>query len=248
MSNLEINKTYGLFDNPLNKMLIAQLKAQGETVLSFPQIEREKIELAETGENYLKNLTDFDWLILTDVLAVDFFIDRLRVLGVDFFDLDNLTVGTLGEAAADRLRFVQIHTDVIPSKINKEAVWSAISEYAGGDFDGLRFLIIGEESMDFPLTERLTEQNAIVIELPVYRARFTDESLNPKLITLLKGGAVDEFVFSMPEDLVSLRKLLPGDVLKATFADTQISASNENTFQALAEMGLRPLYSNHKKG
>jgi uroporphyrinogen-III synthase len=246
MSNLEINKTYGLFASPLNNKLISELKKKDEDVLIFPLIKTEKVELTETAAKYVKNLTDFDWIIFTDVFAADYFIEALRELETDFFELDNLTVCAIGEAVADRLRFVQVHADVIPSKINVEAVFSEISQFVGGGFSGLRILIVNERSSDLSLVEKLKVERAIVEELPLYKADFEDKSEIIKLKTLLKSGAVDEFIFSSPDDLPSLKFLTSEADLTGLLSGIQVSAVSEIVYQSLQENGFRPLYFHYK--
>ena len=246
MSDLKIKKTFGLFDNPLNKKLISQLQSSADEVLVFPPIHAEKVDLTETSVNYLKNLSGFDWVIFTDVFAADFFIESLGGLGIDFFELDNLTVCAFGEAVADRLRFAQLHADVIPSKLNDEAIFSAISNYAGAELKNQRILIVREETSEILLSENLKSASALVEDLPIYKAGFADEPANTKLKTLLTGGAVDEFVFSSPEDLVSLKFLSSAADLVSVLNETRVSAVSEIVFQTLQENGFRPLYFHPK--
>lgn len=246
MSDLEIKKTYGLFDNQFNKKLISELERNGEDVLVFPSIQAIRQNLTESGSAHLKNLSAFDWLILTDVPAADFFIEYLGELEIDFFELDNLTVCAVGEAVADRLRFVQVHADVIPSKTADEIVFSAISNYAAFDLSGMKFLVVREKSSAFPFAELLEQENVSLVQLTVYEAVFLDEAATTRLKTLLTGGAVDEFVFSSPEDLLSLKFLLPGADLTATLNDTRISATSEIVYQTLQEYDFRPLYFHYK--
>jgi uroporphyrinogen-III synthase len=246
MSDLEIKKKYGLFDNPLNKKLISDLQRSGEDVLVFPPVKTVKLELTETAAVHLQNLNGFDWVILTDVFAADYFIEALSSLAVDFFELDNLTICALGEAVADRLRFVQVHADVIPSKISDEAIFSAISNYAAFELEDSSFLVTGEESASLPFIDKLKAEKASVEELSIYKAEFSDESANTKLKTLLMGGAVDEFVFSAPEDLLSLKFLTGEKDLTALFNESQVSAVSEIVFQTLQENGFRPLYFHYK--
>jgi uroporphyrinogen-III synthase len=246
MSELEITKTYGLFDNQFNKKLIADLKQRGEKLLILPPVRAFKLDLDDTAAGYLKNLSAFDWLVLTDVFAADYFIESLGEHGMDFFELDEQTVCAIGEAVADRLRFVQVHADVIPSKIADEAVFSAISNYAGSDLKDLKFLVVGEKSAVFPFAESLKNERASVRQLPVYEAEFADEAEIIKLKTLLTGGAVDDFVFSSPEDLLSLRFLLSGADFQSILNETKISATSEVVYQTLQENGLRPLYFHYK--
>lgn len=246
MSNLEIKKTYGLIAGPLNNKLIADLRQKGEEVLVFPAIKTTNVKLTEIAVDLIKNPTDFDWIILTEVFAADYFIEVLRERETDFFELDNLTVCALGEAVADRLRFIQVHADVIPPNNSDEAVFSEIRRFVGGELKNLRLAVLRENSKIFSFAEMLRRENAVVEELPVYKAGFVDESEITKLKTLLKGGAVDEFVFSSAEDVLVLRFLFPDNDLPEILNECKISAANENAFHALQENGLRPLYFHHK--
>lgn len=242
MSDVELKKTYGLVETPLNKNLISRLKQRGENVLIFPAVKAERSELPEKQTAFLKKTAQFDWTILADVLAADFFIEILSELDVDFFELDNARICAVGEAVADRLRFVQIHADVIPSKINDEAVFSAISDYAGTELKDLRFLLVGGNYTGSGVAEKLKSEGAPVEELIIYQAELMDDSAHAKLKSLLKGGAVDEFIFSSPEDLLSLKILFSGESPAEILSEIRVSAASEVVFQTLQEAGLRPLY------
>jgi uroporphyrinogen-III synthase len=95
----------------------------------------------------------------------------------------------------------------------------------------------------------LRAENAPVEELPVYKAEISDEPAITRLKTLLKGGALDEFVFSSAEDLLSLRLLVSNADLPALLSETRVSAVSEMVFQTLQENDFRPLYFQpNKKG
>jgi len=224
--------------------LISELK--NEDLLIFPSIQTEKLELNAKDTHHLKDLGNFDWIIFTDIFTADYFIEHLRKQEIDFFDLDNLMVCTLGEAVSDRLRFVQVHADIIPSKIDNEAVFSMISQFVGNELNELRFLVLSEKNAKISFIQQLINKRAIVEELPVYKAAFEDESSVIKLKTLLKGGAIDELIFSSPEDLISLKFLLSGEDFSQVLREVKISAISEIVYQSLQEINLRPLYFHNK--
>lgn len=246
MSNLEIRKTYGIFANPLNTRLISDLKQKGENLLIFPLMKAKGSKLTANAIGFIKSLTDFDWVIFTDIFSVDHFIEVLREQETDFFELDNLRVCALGEAVADRLRFVQVHADIIPPKINDKSIFSEIAQFTGGEIQNLRFLVVGEKTAVFPFAENLVSAKALVSIVPVYEREFENPNETLRLKTLLKGGAIDEFIFSTVEDVLSLRSLFPENDLTEILKEIQTSATTENAFLSLQETGLRPLYFHHK--
>ncbi len=236
MSDSADKKTYGLFSTAANGKLIAELESGGAKVFQFPPIETEKLDSDKFSTDYLENLTDFDWIIFPDIFAVDFFLQALEASETDFFDLDAINVLALGEAVADRLRFVQLHADFIPNFVETEKVFAALCNFIGQkNFGNLQFLVPKETSANIELTEKLTENKAIVTELPIYRATISDKSNLSKLKALLTGGAIDEFVFSSPTDLISLKYLFSGSSISKILAEIESSVIDEVVFQALKE-------------
>lgn len=246
MSNREPERTYGLIENPLNKKLIDQLNRQGKEVLVLPPVTVEGIELSAENEKLIKNLLDFDWIIFTDIFTADYFIEALRKLDVDFFDLDHLKVCAFGESVADRLRFVQVHADVIPSQMDDDSIFSAIERYSEEDVSGLKFLILTDASDNAKIVNNLSAAGAQYKVIPIYRTNLKADAGIIKLKTLVKGGAVDEFIFSSAEDFASFRKLFKDENPASILSGMQVSVLNETAYQLLNEHGLRPLYFHPK--
>lgn len=240
MSNSADQKTYGLFSTAANRKLIRELESSGAKVFQFPPVETEKVSLDKTSINYLSNLTNFDWLIFPDVFAVDYFLQALKELDVDFFDLDAVNVCALGESVADSLRFVQLHADLVPNFTETESVFTTITNYTTENgLENLRFLLPKEHISEIELTNKLTGNKAIVTELSVYQAKFADNREVSKLKVLLTGGAIDTFVFSSPTDIISLKHLFPHDSISKTLAEVEIWATDEVMFQALKEQNIK---------
>ncbi len=246
MTNLETRKTYAIIANPLNNRLIAKLNENGEEVLIFPALKTSGAELSGNAIEFIKNPARFEWIIFTDVFAADYFIEAMRGHETDFFVLDELTVCALGEAVADRLRFDHIHSDVIPPNSNDETVFSAILQYAGGEISGASFLVLSEESKNFGFAGMLKNENAVIEKLSIYRSAFDNEGELTKLKTLLKGGAIDDFIFSSAEDFSALKFLLAETDLADSLTGIKTFATTEIAFQTLQENGLRPLYFHYK--
>lgn len=244
MSNSAARKTYAFFETPLNKKLAVQLVEKSVNFFQFPPLQTEKINLNGKEITLLKNINEFDWLIFTDVLAVEYFLQRLTENDIDFFELDSVRVCAVGEIVADRLRFDQIHADVIPNETQAQTVFSAISFYTGeNNLKNLKMLLIKEIFVDFALVNLLKKANAELIEMAVYKAKISDKSDTTKLKTLLKGGAIDEFIFSAPEDLIALHHYFPDEnELKTIFEDVKASAIDANIFQHLKENQIKAHY------
>lgn len=245
MSDFLQAKTYAIFSRPANRKIISQLSR--DEVIEFPAIEAEKLRLSPAEKSLLENVSDFEWLIFPDVYAVEFFLEALAETGVELFELDLLRILAFGESVADRLRFVQVHADVIPARVDEESVFRAFRDYLSGEeeFVNLRILLAKESTLpqqrQTALTETLRRCNAEVTELSVYRLKIENAAGRTKLKALLKGGAIDEFVFTAPAEVSNLAAVF-NEKLKDLLAGTSVSATDETTFQTLREYDLRPLY------
>ena len=232
-------KTYALFANPANRKLIAELENTGARVFQFPPIDTEKIALDEKSVDYLRHLADFDWLIFSDVLTVDYFLEALEDNAIDSFEMDLLRVCAFGEAVSDRLRFAAIHADIIPTSVEIDVVFAAMLDYIGGEeLKSLKILFANKSFSENLLTKKLQASGAEVLELPIYKIKFEKNLAITKLKTLLKVGAIDEFIFTAPDDFVALKQYFESEMLFEIFKEVKVTAADAVNFQTAREHKL----------
>ena len=239
MPNSVVDKTYALFPNHNNRRIVSDLEDAGAKIIKFPPLEAE-IVIETVAIEMLKNLVNFDWIIFPDVLTVDFFLKILEENEIDFFDLDEMRVCAFGEIVSDRLRFVQLHADVIPNTLESENVLSALKNYiAEGELENLKFLLPKEIYFQIEIKNELIKEGAEVFELPVYQLKISRQDEIPKLKALLKGGAIDEFIFSAPTDFIALKYIFNDEPLTQIFSEVKISAVDGLIFQNVREHNLK---------
>jgi uroporphyrinogen-III synthase len=238
MPEFSRDKTYALFRSPLNKRTISELSVRKIEMIIFPQIIT--TELENTGSFSLLP-DEFDWLVFPDVYAVEYFVGALEKAGIDLFELDAVRVLAYGEAVSDRLRFSQIHADVIPPTVKTPDVLRALKDYIFGDddFEQLRFLILHEKTAEIELAGELRELGAAVTNFPVYSAIISDPAEIPRLKALLKGGAIDEFIFSSYTDVLNLAQMFQTENLTELLEGITLTAADNATRQSLLEFRLR---------
>lgn len=249
MSNLTNDKTYALFSNPAGKKIVSEIEKRGSKIFEFPAVKIEPIISSANSAEILRDLTAFDWIIFPDVLTVDYFLQILEGRRIDFFELDTLRVCAFGEAVSDRLRFSQLHADIVPSLLETESVFSSLLDYLSGKkLSGLKFLLTKEIAHESEIGEKLKNNGAVITEMAVYKAEKLNKIDTAKFKTLITGGAIDEFVFGAAEDLISLRHYLQNEITTSFFTETRVSATDENVLQSLNESGLKPIYFSIKRG
>lgn len=240
MTEMPDDKTYALFSTPNNKKIIADLEARNKKFIKFPAVETQKFDLDEATLENLLNIKQFDWIIFTDVLTADYFLQILEENEVDLFELDEVRICAYGEAVSDRLRFVQIHTDVLPNQIEDTEIIEAIKNYVNSEI-GLReqnILLLHRQNTKISIAETLIAEGANVLELEIYQMSSDYKQEFPKLRALINGGAIDEFIFSAPEDLIYLKFIINTETINADLFE-QFSITNETTFKTLFELGIK---------
>ena len=233
-------ETVGIFKSGKNKKVIELLKKQNKNVVEFPLLKNEAVLFEKVQETVLENIREFDWLVFTDIFSVGYFLDELEKTGFELFELDNFRICACGEAVADKLRFVQIHSDVIPHERSAEKIIAAISEYIFDDSEFLNsnILIIKAENKYFEISELLIERQIKNVEMEVYRVLPGNGLEHAKLNVLLSGGAIDRFIFTSAEDVESLINISEKLILTDILSGIEIEATDEITLQTLSENNL----------
>lgn len=240
MSDLPNARTFALFARSANKKIILEIEESGDNLILFPNVETQIAEFNSEGENTLKNLSDFDWIVFPDVFAAEYFLQALGKFEVDFFELDALRIAAFGESVSDRLRFSQIHADVISNSVETFEVIQAVENYEI-DLTSKRFIIPKEISCQLEIANSLTERGVAVWEFPVYQFEISETASITKLKTLLKGGAVDEIIFCSPAEILEFSFIFPSEKPADLLREIQITATDSATFQSLREFGLNKI-------
>lgn len=239
MQHFSAEKTYALFLNPVNRKIISELEVIGAKTILFPALQTQEILSDETNDlsSFLKN---FDWLIFPDIYTVEFFLQKLEQEEFDFFELDEIRVCTFGESVADRLRFVQVHADIIPNSIKTAEVLQTIKDYFinEDELKTAKFLIFKEKNTVAEISKELENLGGKVSELSIYETIAEKESETAKLKSLLVGGAIDEFIFTSPFDIINLAHLFPTENLADVLAETVLYAADNVTTQSIQEFRL----------
>jgi uroporphyrinogen-III synthase len=217
---------YGLFENDTNKRLIEHLKKRQANLRLFPDVIAIAPALKPAAAPHF-DLSATDWIVFPDLYSVDFFLANVP----EKFALDELTVCALGDCISDRLRFSQLHADIIPPDRQTSTILSSLTAY--GSLSGLSLLIPVRLGETPAITGILRENGADAKLLPVYQ--IADIQNAPRFRTLLQSGAVDEFIFTSPQDVFSFAYFI-----EPALAQLEAAATDEITFNTLREFGIAP--------
>ncbi|MGB7068763.1 MAG: uroporphyrinogen-III synthase [Pyrinomonadaceae bacterium] len=232
---------YGLIASQLNKSLALNLRAKGGEILEFPAVAALPITDNTGMFCHERYLSSFDLLILTDIYAAEILLDSLEAASVKPFFLDELHLCSFGESVADRLRFRSIHSDIVPRCLETESVYGDLAAFFGNrELGSLNVLVFDEPNDESELAATLSGHGANVTTVQIYENCFSEADRNSKLRALLKGGAVDKFLFTAIEDVIALRALFPGESIKKVLEECEVAATNGQVYRHLCEYGLLP--------
>lgn len=118
-------------------LLSADLRKLGAGVIEIPFIEIRKPRSYRSLDTALKNISSYDWLILTSVNGVDAFWNRLSKLHLTKRHLQHLEVAAIGPSTRKAAEKRGMKVDVVP----KEYVAESVVERLRGRVKGKRILL-----------------------------------------------------------------------------------------------------------
>ncbi|NNE99689.1 MAG: hypothetical protein HKN25_11775 [Pyrinomonadaceae bacterium] len=235
-------KVVGLVDAPANAKHIAAFKQKGADILRIPYVSTGPIEIGNVAETAIANLEEFDWIFFPDIYTVDIFFQLLKHSKIDPYKLDELSVCAFGEAVADRLRFVQVHSDLIPARLDVESLFKAVQDYVSDPvrIRALRILFPKAKQSEYEIVNYLRGVVKQVFEIGVYSSGGVSEIERTKVKTLINSGAIDEFVFFNVDDVQRLLLLFFPENLSHGLNAIRVTTVDAGAFQSLREHGLKP--------
>jgi uroporphyrinogen-III synthase len=223
-----------------NGELATEIERHGARVLTWPKLDIRAPDNCEALDESIGNLFGYDWLILQNANAVNFFLRRFQELGHEISELDRHRVCGVGEAAVYELEAAQIHIDVIPNRLSSEALFDAIETYAGGrdSLRGLNFLIPGAGASRSYLLEDLEEAGARVDLVATYRTCSAHDQTLARTNALLAGGGIDCVAFSTSSEQRDFATVFDTNDLGRLLAGIAVACLDETTVNDAAAFSL----------
>jgi len=220
--------------------LTIELERFGARVITAPKLEIHEPESHVALDEAIENLFGYDWIIFTNVQAVDYFLRRFHQLNHDNSELDDLRVCAIDGAGRTRLDEMRVHVDLIPDGHAASRVIDALEAYVGGReaFRTANFLIPRSATSIDPLPQVLEDAGARVDVVPAYRIASTNESLLAQLRALLVGGGIDYVAFSSPSDVEMLAHMFDTTDLSRPLQHVVVACIDPPTMQTAHDFGL----------
>lgn len=182
--------------------LSGELRKLGASVIEIPFIEIRKPRSFRPLDSALRNLNEYDWLILTSVNGVDAFWERMARLRFDQGTLKHLHVAAIGPATKKAIEQGGVKVDVVPKEYVAESVVRSLRRR----IKGKRVLLVRAKVARDVIPRELRKAGAQVDVVEAYetvvpqssRARLRVVLKNrlrrPHIITFTSSSTVRNFV------------------------------------------------------
>jgi uroporphyrinogen-III synthase len=182
--------------------LSSGLRKLGAEVVEIPFIEIRKPRSYKPLDSALKNLKDYDWLILTSVNGVEALWERLHKLHLTKRQLNHLKVAAIGPATKKAIEKRGVKVNVVPEEYVAESVVESLRDQVAGK----RVLLARAKVARDVIPRELRKLGATVDVVEAYetvipqssqtrlRTILKDAKRRPHVITFTSSSTVRNFV------------------------------------------------------
>ena len=211
------------------------LTARGATVLECPTIRLVEPESWQLLDIAIRDLSGYDWLVLTSGNAVRYFFHRLEALGLDARALAQCRVCAVGPKTADEVRAFGIRPDLVPTDYKAEGV---VEEFSRLDLHNSRVLYPRADKARDIIPRELKRLGAHVDSPVAYRNIFP-ERLPPETLFALEKRSVDCITFTSSSTVQNLAAMLGEELMLNMLKGVVVASIGPITSKSCRELGLK---------
>ena len=179
-----------------------KLVALGATLIELPLIEIVAAAESDVGDEIFGEIPSYQWLVFTSPNGVRFFFSEFFRRFRDIRAIGGARFAAVGPGTAKELHALHLDVDVTPQEHAGEALVEAMCAFES--MEHLKILVVtGDRNRD-AVVNGLTEERAIVDQLPVYATEDADaggsdaaadfRQQGADAILFASGSAVESFV------------------------------------------------------
>jgi uroporphyrinogen-III synthase len=183
--------------------LSAELEKLGGEAIEVPAIEIVPPISFGRIDKALRNLRQYEWLIVTSANAVRAIRDRMAMLKIELSNFAHLKIAAVGATTARALEGAGLVASVIP----KEYVAESLIEALGEETRNLRVLIVRAAIARDVIPEALEKRGAQVQVLEAYRTIVPQSSIE-KIKELFAGEPPNAATFTSSSTVTNFFQLL----------------------------------------
>lgn len=198
--------------------LSAELRNLGADVIEIPFIEIRPPRSYQPSDTALKQISEYDWLILTSVNGVEALAARLTKLKIEPAKLADINIAAIGPSTRSAIGKMGLEVSVVPPKYIAESVVDSLR----GKVEGQRVLLVRAAVARDVIPRELQKMGATVDVVEAYetvvpdaskkklQAVMKDRKLRPHVVTFTSSSTVRNFVALLGGPSSQITNLLDG--------------------------------------
>jgi uroporphyrinogen-III synthase len=222
--------------------LAKPLRELGAEVTEVPTIEIKPPSSFKALDAGLKNISEYDWLILTSVNGVEAMADRMKKLKIPVSKLKHLQIAAIGPATTKAIEDRRLKVTVTPEKYVAESVVEALR----GKTEGKRVLLVRAKVARDVLPNELRKAGAKIDIAEAYETKipagakvkiqklFKDDTQLPDIVTFTSSSTATNFL-----DLL-------GKKYEPTLRAIWLASIGPVTSKTLTDAGFPPAIEAHE--
>lgn len=173
--------------------LAASLEAYGARVNAVGKFYLKQAQDGSDFDRALKDISQYNWLVLTSPGGADIFLERLKKLHIDVRKLGQLKLAVIGTGTAEALEKAGIFPDLIPEKFNARSLGESLAKALCPDE---KVLILRSSEGSAELTKPLDEIGIDYEDIPSYTPVYenlSEDEVSADFIAFASAGGVRGF-------------------------------------------------------
>ncbi len=211
------------------------LKSKGADVMPLPVIKLIAYYDSAKIEDVLDRFYEFDYLILTSINAVKFFMEFVEKLGYSL-DLRNVKVIAVGNRTKEYCESRNLSVDLVPGHSSSRGIIEMLKKDKLG---GKNILIPCSMIARTELKEELEYNRATVEMVPVYDNVLPDYTDVKDYLDYLDRNKPDVFIFTSPSNFTNYLELLKIENIKEYFEGSVIASIGTTTRNIIEQRGIK---------
>src|SRR5262245_12831349 len=205
------------------------LEQAGARVIECPALEIVPVDDWTEVDRAASALNTYDLLILTSTNAVEYFMQRVSVMGIGC----RIPIAVIGASTAEKLAGWNLTASLVPRTFRAEGLLDLLPDR----MTGKRVLLPRAEAAREILPDELRRRGAQVDVVTVYRTVKSADGLKD-MRSLLASETVDALVLTSPSAVRFIAETL-GDDLIPSLADVAVAVIGPVAGEAAASLGLK---------
>ncbi len=211
-----------------------ELRARGAVPVEVPVLEICPPDNFEPLDRALRQLSDYDWLILTSANTVRAMVERAAALGLVFSSMESLKVAAVGTGTAAAARDAGFSVAVVPENYIAESLVESLAGHAAGNMVLLARAMAARDV----IPDALRSAGAAVDVVDAYQNRMPAHA--PEQLRQALETGVDAVTFTSSSSVSHLADAAHATDLSFPFAGVVAVSIGPITSKTLREAGWEP--------